>query len=93
MGIRICRCDVADVQQSTGSDFVIATGGSHSLEEFAETVLGRVEPGWREHTDLTRPPDLAEGRGDPSRAREILGWSATYPNERRGQGNGGGRAG
>jgi GDPmannose 4,6-dehydratase len=70
------------LQQSTGSDFVIATGESCTLEEFAETAFGQVGLDWREHTDLSealmRPSDLAEGRGDASRAREVLGWTATY---------------
>jgi GDPmannose 4,6-dehydratase len=70
------------LQQPTGSDFVIATGESHTLEEFAGAAFEQVGLDWREHTDLSatlkRPSDLAEGRGDASRAREVLGWSATY---------------
>jgi GDPmannose 4,6-dehydratase len=70
------------LQQPEGSDFVIATGESHTLEEFAATAFSEVGLDWREHTDLSetlrRPSDLAEGRGDASRAREVLGWSATY---------------
>ncbi|MGV0052798.1 GDP-mannose 4,6-dehydratase [Mycobacterium colombiense] len=70
------------LQQPSGSDFVIATGESHTLEEFAETAFGQVGLDWREHTDISetlkRPSDLAEGLGDASRAREVLGWSATY---------------
>jgi len=70
------------LQQSTGSDFVIATGESHTLEEFARIAFGQVGLDWREHTDLSealrRPSDLAEGRGDASRAREVLGWSPTF---------------
>lgn len=70
------------LQQPSGSDFVIATGESHTLEAFAETAFGQVGLDWREHTDLSealrRPSDLAEGLGDAGRAREVLGWSATY---------------
>ena len=70
------------LQQPSGSDFVIATGESHSLQEFVETAFGTVGLDWREHTDISealmRPSDLAEGLGDPSRANEILGWSARY---------------
>jgi GDPmannose 4,6-dehydratase len=70
------------LQQPTGSDFVIATGESHTLEEFAETAFRQVGLDWRQYTDvsetLMRPSDLAEGRGDASRAREVLGWSPTY---------------
>lgn len=70
------------LQQPEGSDFVIATGESRTLEEFVEIAFEQVGLDWREHTDLSdalmRPSDLTEGRGDPSRAREVLGWSATY---------------
>ncbi|MGO9098347.1 MAG: GDP-mannose 4,6-dehydratase, partial [Mycobacterium sp.] len=70
------------LQQPTGSDFVIATGESHTLEEFAETAFRQLGLDWREHTDLSetlkRPSDLAEGRGDASRAREVLSWSPTF---------------
>jgi GDPmannose 4,6-dehydratase len=70
------------LQQPAGSDFVIATGESHSLEAFAETAFRHVGLDWREHTDLSqslmRPSDLAEGVGDASRAREVLGWSPSY---------------
>lgn len=70
------------LQQPSGSDFVIATGESHTLEEFAETAFAQVGLDWREHTDLSealgRPSDPAESFGDASRAREVLGWSATY---------------
>lgn len=70
------------LQESTGSDFVIATGESHTLEEFADTAFGLVGLYWREHTDLSdalkRPSDLAGGCANATRAHEILGWSPTY---------------
>ena len=70
------------LQQPNGSDFVIATGESHTLEEFADAAFGQMGLDWREHTDLSealmRPSDLAEGLGDASRAREVLGWSPTF---------------
>ncbi|OCB21449.1 GDP-mannose 4,6-dehydratase [Mycobacterium malmoense] len=70
------------LQQPDGSDFVIATGESHTIEEFAEAAFGHVGLDWREHTDLSealrRPSDLAEALGDASKAREVLGWSQTY---------------
>lgn len=70
------------LQQPDGSDFVIATGENHTLEEFVETTFRELGLNWRDHTNvseaLMRPSDLAEGLGDPSRAREVLGWSPTY---------------
>lgn len=67
------------LQQPVGSDFVIATGESHTLGKFVEATFARVGLHWRDHTDLSpaliRPTDLAEGRGDPTKARDVLGWS------------------
>jgi GDPmannose 4,6-dehydratase len=69
------------LQQPEASDFVVATGESHSLEEFVEAAFGYVGLDWREHTDISealkRPADLPEGLGDASKARDVLGWSAT----------------
>ncbi|CAA6604917.1 GDP-mannose 4,6-dehydratase [Rhodospirillaceae bacterium LM-1] len=61
-------------------DFVIATGQSHSLEEFVDETfkaLGLVRSRHVE-TDpvLQRPIDLSVSRGDPSKARQLLGWQA-----------------
>jgi GDPmannose 4,6-dehydratase len=70
------------LQRPSGSDFVIATGEAHTLAEFAEVAFQEVGLDWREHTDLSealmRPSDFAEGRGDASRAREVLDWSPSY---------------
>jgi GDPmannose 4,6-dehydratase len=37
---------------------------------------------WREHCtfdeNLLRPTDLSEGRGNPAKARQKLGWEAQY---------------
>lgn len=70
------------LQQPEGSDFVIATGETRTLAEFADAAFKQVGLDWREHTDLSdalrRPSDLAVGLGDASRAREMLGWSADY---------------
>jgi GDPmannose 4,6-dehydratase len=71
------------LQLDTPEDFVIATGESHSLEEFTATAFAQVGLDWRDHTDtssaqLLRPSDIAEGRGDASKAKGILGWSPVY---------------
>ena len=42
------------LQQPNGSDFVIATGESHTLEEFVDTAFRQVGLDWREHTDLSK---------------------------------------
>ena len=47
------------LQQPNGSDFVIATGESHTLEEFVDTAFRQVGLDWREHTDLSGSADAA----------------------------------
>jgi GDPmannose 4,6-dehydratase len=70
------------LQQEKGGDFVIATGESHTLEEFATVAFGYFALDWSRHTDISqalmRPTDIAEGFGDASKARALLGWSPTY---------------
>lgn len=69
------------LQQEFAEDFVIATGESHSLLEFVAAVFEALDLDWRDHvtTDsaLLRPSDLSEGRADPRRAENKLGWSAS----------------
>ncbi len=70
------------LQQKKPDDFVIATGQSHSLEEFAETAFEAVGLNWKKHvsTDrsLFRPSDLMAGIGNPAKAGKVLGWKARH---------------
>jgi GDPmannose 4,6-dehydratase len=70
------------VQQETPDDFVIATGESHSLEEFVATAFAQVDLDWREHVvinpDLFRPTEIAISRGNPRKSWETFGWQAQY---------------
>jgi GDPmannose 4,6-dehydratase len=70
------------LQQQNPDDFVIATGESHSLEEFVSTAFARVNLDWREHviTDpgLFRPTDIAISRGNPRKSQETLEWRAKH---------------
>ncbi|HEV8549228.1 MAG TPA: GDP-mannose 4,6-dehydratase, partial [Polyangiaceae bacterium] len=63
------------------SDFVIATGESHSLAEFVGRVFESVklEPARyvKRSEALARPGEIPAMRADPSRAVERLGWRAT----------------
>jgi GDPmannose 4,6-dehydratase len=68
------------VQQEHPDDFVIATGETHSLEEFVETAFAQVGLDWRDHVvidpTLFRPTDIASSRGNPRKSRETFGWQA-----------------
>lgn len=61
-------------------DFVIATGETHSLQDFVAEAFSAVDLDWRKYVDtdsaLMRPADLSSSRADPSHARGKLGWQA-----------------
>ncbi|MHB8885470.1 MAG: GDP-mannose 4,6-dehydratase [Methylovirgula sp.] len=68
------------LQQPEPQDYVIATGQSHSLEEFIAASFAEVGLDWRDHTkidpSLFRAADILQSYANPSRAREQLGWVA-----------------
>jgi GDPmannose 4,6-dehydratase len=68
------------VQQEDPGDFVIATGRSESLEYFASRAFAFFDLDWRDHVtikkSLFRPSDIANSSGNPTKAAEVLGWSA-----------------
>jgi GDPmannose 4,6-dehydratase len=70
---RMVQCEVAN-------DFIIATGVSHSLEEFVVEVFAQLGLDWRDHVivsdALLRPTDISEGKGNAGRAERLLGWKA-----------------
>jgi GDPmannose 4,6-dehydratase len=70
------------LQQDEPDDYVIATGESHSLEEFVAEAFTCVGLNWQDHVisdaSLFRPTDLAISRGNPTKAREKLKWQAQY---------------
>jgi GDPmannose 4,6-dehydratase len=62
-------------------DFVIATGETHSLEDFVAASFACFDLDWRRHVVVSdsfrRPSDIAYSSGDPRKARRLLGWEAT----------------
>jgi GDPmannose 4,6-dehydratase len=66
------------LQHHEPGDFVIATGQSHSVQEFLELAFDRVRLDWRKHVEfdprLMRPAEVDILRGDASRAHTVLGW-------------------
>ncbi|MGA7576867.1 MAG: GDP-mannose 4,6-dehydratase [Desulfobaccales bacterium] len=70
------------LQQENPGDYVIATGESHSLEDFVAAAFAQVGLQWRDHVvidpELFRPTDIAVSRGDPQKAAGALGWRARY---------------
>lgn len=68
------------LQSKEPDDFIIATGTSHSLMEFAQAAFAELDLDWRDHTarsdTLLRPTDIAEGMGNAAKAERVLGWKA-----------------
>lgn len=69
------------LQKETPDDYVIATGRPHSLGAFVAEAFAIHGLDWRVHVRLdpalARPSDIAFSSGDPSKARDELGWVAT----------------
>lgn len=70
------------LQQESPQDFVIATGQSHSLEEFVALAFAQLGLDSRQHVvsdpNLFRPSDIQFSKADPKRARDLLGWQAQF---------------
>jgi len=68
------------LQTEKPEDFVVATGKSHSLEEFCSVAFSKCNLDWREHVDidqsLFRPSEIIMGKGNPTKAHERLDWQA-----------------
>jgi GDPmannose 4,6-dehydratase len=74
--VRALRYKVAD-------DFVVATGETHTVAEFAEAALRHAGLGdhWRDHVEVDaqfmRPAEAPTLVGDAGKARKELGWGST----------------
>jgi GDPmannose 4,6-dehydratase len=67
------------LQQPEPDDYVVATGENHAVRELAEIAFAHVGLDWqrfvRLDASLLRPAEVDTLVGDPSKARERLGWS------------------
>jgi GDPmannose 4,6-dehydratase len=72
----------AALRHDEPSDYVIATGVTHTLRELVDAAFAAagVADGWshvRQDPELMRKGDALGRVGDPSRAKRVLGWQAT----------------
>ncbi len=68
------------VQQDTSDDYVIATGETHSVQDFVEEAFRQAGiSDWKRYIEFderyTRPSEVDLLIGDSSKAKEKLGWS------------------
>ena len=68
------------LQQDVPSDYVIATGTSHSVREFVQEAFAVLDLDWEKHVEIDpryfRPTEVELLMGDPSKAKAELGWEA-----------------
>lgn len=66
------------LQQKEAGDFVIATGQTHSVEDFVRLAFGHLDLDYKKYvvTDqrFVRPAEVDLLLGDPSHAKKALGW-------------------
>ena len=68
------------LQQENPDDYVIATGETHSVREFLDEAFGLVGLDWKKYVEIDpryyRPAEVDLLLGDPTKAKEKLGWKA-----------------
>ena len=66
------------LQQPEPDDFVLATGETHTVEEFVEAAFAAVNLNWRDYVVIdpafVRPAEVDLLLGDASKAKRVLGW-------------------
>ncbi len=68
------------LQQDYPDDYVLATGETHSIEEFLQEAFSLRSMDWKEYVKIDpkyfRPAEVDLLLGDPSKAYKKLGWKA-----------------
>ncbi|MGA9580197.1 MAG: GDP-mannose 4,6-dehydratase, partial [Terrimicrobiaceae bacterium] len=66
------------LQQDNPDDYIVATGETHTVQEFLEHAFSHVQLDWRDHVKhdgrYERPAEVDILVGDASKAKRILGW-------------------
>lgn len=66
------------MQHPEATDFLIATGENHTVEEFVAEAFGCLDMDWRDYVvqdpDLMRPAEVDELLGDATKARQVIGF-------------------
>ena len=70
----------AMLQQDEPDDYVLATGETRTVGEFVQAAFGAVDLNWEEYVRFDerfmRPAEVDLLIGDPTKAKEKLGWQA-----------------
>ncbi len=66
------------LQQAKPDNYVIATGETHTVREYAEEAFAHAGLDWKKYVkikeEFKRPLEVHHLEGDPSKAKQVLGW-------------------
>ena len=70
------------INHETPEEFIVATGKTHSVRDLCETVFRKLNLDYEDYIvqnpKFMRPEELKYLKGDPSKARSVLGWEPDY---------------
>jgi GDPmannose 4,6-dehydratase len=70
------------LQRDEPDDYVVATGETHSVREFAEIAFGHVGLDWEHYVktdpEFLRPAEVDQLVGDPAKAKSELAWEPRH---------------
>jgi GDPmannose 4,6-dehydratase len=70
------------INHETPDEFIVATGETHSVRDLCRVVFEKLDMNYEDYIvqnpKYMRPEELKYLKGDPSKAREILGWEPEY---------------
>lgn len=70
------------LQQDKPDNYVVATGKNYSIKDFLDRAFGKLNLDWNKYVvvdpNYFRPTEVENLLGDPSKAKEELGWTPKY---------------
>jgi GDPmannose 4,6-dehydratase len=70
------------VNHETPEEFIVATGETHSVRDLCDVVFSKLGLDYRDYIvqnpKFMRPEELKYLKGDPSKAKSVLGWVPGY---------------
>lgn len=78
----VARGMIKIISAEEPDDYVIASGESHSVEDFLALVFDTLDLDWKEYVKFDprylRPSEVDHLQGDPSKIKKELGWVPEY---------------
>lgn len=70
------------INHDVPDEFIVATGETHSVRDLCRVVFEKLDMNYEDYIvqnpKYMRPEELKYLKGDPSKARELLGWEPEY---------------